>query len=81
MEKDFQTEVIARLTKIETKLDDYASVKTKADSADTRSIENEKEIAEINEKIKWITRTIVGAIITGLIGIGVAVFKSGMGMH
>lgn len=80
MEKDFETEVITRLTKIETKLDDYASVKTKADAADTRSIENEKEIAEINEKLKWITRTVAGAIITGLIGIGIALVKHGTGM-
>lgn len=80
MEKDFQTEVIARLTKIETKLDDYTTIKTKAECADARSKENEKEIAEINEKIKWISRTVVGAIITGIVGIGIAIFKNGLGM-
>lgn len=80
MEKDFQTEVIARLTKIETKLDDYNSVKTKADSAETRSIENEKEIKDIKEQIKWITRTIIAAIITGSVGILITIFKNGMGV-
>jgi len=80
MDQGFEKEVITRLTKIETKLDDYSKNKEKTDDAYNLSKENEKKIADINEKIKWITRTIVGAIITGVIGIGVALLKNGMGM-
>lgn len=81
MEQGFETEVLTRLTKIETKLDDYKSVKNKSDDAYNLSKENEKEIAEINEKIKWITRTVAAAVITGIIGIGIALLKNGFGVH
>lgn len=80
MDQGFEKEVITRLTKIETKLDDYSKNKEKTDDAYNLSKENEKKIAEINEKITWISRLVIGAIITGIIGIGVAVFKSGIGM-
>ena len=81
MEQNFETEVLTRLTKIETKLDDYKSVKDKSDTAYTIAIENQKEIEEINERIKWITRTVVAAVITGVIGIGIALLKSGIGIQ
>lgn len=81
MEQNFETEVLTRLTKIETKLDDYKTVKDKSDTAYTIAIENQKEIEEINERIKWITRTVVAAVITGVIGIGIALLKSGIGIH
>lgn len=80
MDQGFEKEVITRLTKIETKLDDYSKNKEKTDDAYNLSKENEKQIADINEKIKWITRTVVGAIITGIIGIGIIIFKNGIGM-
>ena len=81
MEQGFETEVLTRLTKIETKLDDYKSVKDKSDEAYNLSKENEKEINEINEKLKWITRTVAAAVITGIIGIGIALLISGMGVN
>lgn len=81
MEQGFETEVLTRLTKIETKLDDYKSVKDKSDEAYNLSKENEKKINEINEKLKWITRTVAAAVITGIIGIGIALLKSGMGVN
>ena len=68
-DKKFETEVIARLTKIETKLDDYTSVKGKSEEAYSISKENEKEIAEINDKIKWITRLVIGAVIGGILAL------------
>lgn len=77
-EKDFETEVLTRLTKIETKLDDYNNMKQKTDDAFTRSKENEKEIEEIKDKIKWISRTIIGAILTGIIGIVFIYLKLGL---
>lgn len=76
--KEFEKEVLTRLTKIETKLDDYNNTKLKSDEAYSISRENEKEIDEIKDKIKWITRTIVGAILTGLIGIVFIYLKLGL---
>lgn len=75
MEKQFEREVLERLTKIETKLDDYNGIREKVEEAHTKSKENEKEINELKEKIQWITRTLVGAIITGTVTILVAILK------
>ena len=80
MEKSFEREVLDRLTVIETKLDDYNSIKEKTDEAHSLSKENEKDITEINDKIKWLSRTIVSAIIVGIIGIVIAVLKIGLGV-
>ena len=80
MEKDFEREVLERLTKIETKLDNYGNMQEKTEEAYSLSKQNEKDIEEINEKIKWITRTIVGALITGVIGIIIVLVKLGMGI-
>lgn len=80
MEKDFEREVLERLTKIETKLDDYGNMREKTEEAYSLSKQNEKDIEEINEKIKWLSRTIVGALITGVIGIVVLLIKMGMGI-
>lgn len=69
MEKDFETQVLTRLAVIESKIDDYNNIKEKCEDAYNKSKQNEKDISEINEKIKWITRTIAGALLTGAIGI------------
>lgn len=79
MEKDFEKEVITRLTKIETKLDDYSKNKERTDEAYSLSKENEKKIENINKKLEWVSRTVAGALITGIIGIGIAIFKNGIG--
>ena len=78
--KGFEREVLERLTKIETKLDDYTNFREKTEEAYTTSKENEKDIADINDKIKWLSRTIVSAIIVGIIGIVIAVLKIGLGV-
>ena len=69
MEKGFEREVLDRLTKIETKLDDYNTMKEKTDDAHNLSIQNERDIDEIKDKLKWLSRTIVGAIIAGIVGL------------
>ena len=69
MEKGFEREVLDRLTKIETKLDDYNTMKEKTDDAHNLSIQHERDIDEIKDKIKWLSRTIVGAIIAGIVGL------------
>ena len=77
MEKTFETEVLTRLTAIETKLDDYKGIKEKAEKAYSLSADNKEEIKQMKENNKWLFRTAVGAIITGLIGIGISFFKGG----
>lgn len=81
MEQGFETEVLTRLAVIESKLDGYKELKSVAYEANTQSKENTEEITEINERIKWITRTVVAAVITGVIGIGIALLKSGIGIQ
>lgn len=80
MEKNFESEVLTRLTKIETKLDDYSRIKEKTDDSYSLSRENEKEIEELKDKIKWITRTIAGAIITGIVAIIFLLIQMGAGL-
>ena len=69
MDNKFETEVLSRLAVIESKLDDYNNIKTKCEDAYAKSKVNEKDILEINDKIKWITRLIAGAFITGAISL------------
>ena len=80
MEKNFESEVLTRLTKIETKLDDYSRIKEKTDDSYSLSKENEKEIEELKDKIKWISRTIAGAIITGIVAIIFLLIQMGAGL-
>ena len=63
MEKSFETEVIARLTKIETKLDDYKQVKDDSIKALQLSEANNCDIKEIKDNNKWLWRTLFGSIL------------------
>lgn len=78
--KGFEREVLERLTKIETKLDDYGNFREKTEEAYSLSKENEKDIDEINDKIKWLSRAIAGAIISGIVGIIFIFIKLGLGV-
>ena len=69
MEKDFETQVLTRLAVIESKIDDYKSIKDTTREAYNVSQKNKEDIDEINDKIKWLSRTIAGAIIAGIIGL------------
>lgn len=81
MDKDFlekfiktQTEIITKLSIIETKIDDYKEVKGKTDTALQKSTQNEKDIKELKDKITWLTRLIVGTFITAIISGLIAYF-------
>lgn len=80
---NFQAEVLQRLTTLETilKNQDYKGVSEKVDRALDKATKNEEEIKEIKEKNKWYYRTIVGAILVGLAGIVMSIFKSGIGIN
>jgi hypothetical protein len=80
MDKNFEAQVLTRLAVIESKLDDYKSVREKTEESFNIAQENKQDIAEINEKIKWITRTIAGAIISGAIGIIFILIQIGIGV-
>lgn len=80
MEKGFETEVLSRLAVIESKLDDYQNIKTKTEDAFNQSKSNEKDISEINDKIKWLSRTVAGALIGGSIGLIFVILKLGLGI-
>lgn len=80
MDKDFETEVLTRLARIETKLDDYDNLKTKVEETRAKSYSNERRICELEDRQKWLVRTIVGALITGGISIVLLYFKLGLGI-
>ena len=75
-----ETEVLTRLAVIESKLDGYKELKTIAYSADTRSKENKSEIEELKEKNKWLSRTIIGAVIGEIVAIIFLIVKIGLGV-
>ena len=73
--KRFEIEVLQRLTKIETLLEDFRGVEAKATEAYNISVDNNKRIEKIEDNNKWLFRTSVGAVITGLIGIIISLIK------
>lgn len=75
-EKSFEREVLDRLKTIEVKIDDYNSTKDKAEEAVVKSTQNEKDINEIKDKMKWLARTIAGTIIGIVIAAIVFVIKT-----
>lgn len=81
MEKDFETEVLTRLTRIETKLDDYDSLKTKVEETKTKTHSNERRLDEIEDKQKWLGRTTIGAIIVGAMNLIFIFIKLGLGIN
>ena len=81
MEKTFETEVLSRLAVIESKLDDYKSIKEKTEIAYTTANQNREEIKMIKDNNKWAFRTGVGAIITSGISLAFLLIKIGMGVQ
>lgn len=62
-----QNEILTKLSIIETKIDDYKEVKDKCDNAFHTSEQNKRDIEILNNKITWIIRSILGALISGAI--------------
>lgn len=81
MGTEFEKEILERLIRIETKLDDYDSTKTKVEEARSKAYSNERRINEIEDKQKWLERTVVGTVITGVIAIVFIVVKIGLGLE
>ena len=95
MDNDFKQQVLEQLKKqseqlqgnqeklirIETKLDDYDSIKTKVEEARAKAYSNERRINDIEDKIKWLSRTFLGALIAGVFSIILIFIKMGMGIN
>ena len=81
MEKSFETEVLTRLAVIESKIDDYKTLKDKTDTALNKSESNEKRLDEIEDNNRGVFRTSIGAIITSVAGIIFLFIKLGMGIN
>ena len=80
MDKTFETEVLTRLAVIESKLDGYKELKSIAYEANTRSKENQSEIKELKDKNKWLSRTIIGAVIGEIVAVIFLIIKIGLGV-
>lgn len=74
-EKKFEIEVLTRLTKIETLLRNFEGVEKKAVEAYNLSLNNKERLDDIEDNNKWLFRTAVGAVITGLIAIALSFIK------
>lgn len=66
---DFEKEVINRLAKIETKIDNIKKIEENAITALHKAEQNEKDIVEIKDNQKWAWRTIAGIIIAYIINL------------
>jgi len=73
--RKFEIEVLTRLAKIETLLEDFRGVENKCNDAYNLSLHNKQRLDKIEDNNKWLFRTTFGAIITGLIGIILALIK------
>lgn len=78
---DFKIEVLTKLAVIDSKLDGYQEIKKTASDADNRSKQNEINIKDIEDKIKWISRTTTGALIMGGVGLVFILIKIGLGIN
>lgn len=74
-EEKFEVKVLTKLTRIETMLEDFNDIKEKSTEAYTLSKSNEKRLDKIEDNNKWLFRTTVGAVITGLIAIVLSFIK------
>lgn len=74
-EKKFELDVITRLTKIETMLEGLKDIEDKSTQAYNLSLSNKTRLDKIEDNNKWLFRTTVGAVITGVIAIVLTFIK------
>ena len=87
MEQTFEREVLDRLKTIEIKMDSYGDVKAKTYENERRILLLENELKDTQAELKkqqedaaWLKRTVIAAIITGIIGIGITFLRLGIGV-
>ena len=81
MKEKFEVQVLTRLAVIESKIDDYKTMKEKSEKSYNMAIQNESSIAKNEDRNKWLWRMAIGALITGLIGILILFIKVGIGIN
>lgn len=74
-DRKFEIEVLTRLTKIETMLEDFKGIEQKSIKAFELSQRNKERLDKIEDNNKWLFRTAIGAVITGLVGIVLTFIK------
>lgn len=86
MDEKLLSEVVQRLTRIEVKLEEIITIKKDVEDLKCEVVElrakdtaQEKEIMELKDSNKWLTRLTIGAIFTVITGIIVALAKGLMG--
>jgi len=86
LDENLLSEVVQRLTRIEVKLEEIINIKEDVDMLKGQVIEltqkdiaQEKEIIELKDSNKWLTRVVIGAIFTVITGIIVAIVKVKLG--
>lgn len=84
---NFEREVLERLKTIEIKIESYGDAKTKTYENEKRILLIENELKDMREEIEkqqaestWLKRTVIAAIITGVIGIGITLLRSEIGL-
>lgn len=86
LDEKLLAEVVQRLTRIEVKLEEIIDVKKDVETLKGEVIElrakdmaQEKEIIELKDSNKWITRAVIGAVITASVGLLFAIVKVFLG--
>lgn len=87
MDEKLLNEIVQRLVAIETKLesiikvkDDVEDLKKDVVRLQEQTAQQQKEINGITDTNKWLSRAVIGAIITASIGVVVTVVKIGAGI-
>jgi len=82
-----ELELIERLARIETKIDNFQETQKVTNENSHFIIElrehyvhQQKEIDEIKDNNKWLSRAVMGAIITSVVGIVFIVIRTGIGI-
>ena len=73
--KNFEIDVITRLTTIETMLRDFKGIEAKSTDAYNLSLNNKQRLDKIEDNNKWLFRTTIGAVLTGIIAIVLSFIK------
>jgi hypothetical protein len=60
-------EILERMVRMETKLDNYNGYREKTDAAFNMATNSEKRLDKIEGNVTWLWRTIAGALILGFI--------------
>lgn len=81
MGEKFELEVLTRLAVIESKIDDYKNTKQRSEKAYNLALKNEESINDIIDRNKWLWRTTIGSLITGIIGLLILFVKVGIGIN